>query len=276
MDAALKKDDASVLLSVNNIEVVYDHVILVLKGVSLEVPEGGIVALLGANGAGKTTTLKSISNLLVAERGDITKGTIEFKGESIQGKSANQLVKRGIIQVMEGRRCFEHLTVEENLLTGAFTRSDGASAIRQDLELVYGYFPRLKERRSSTSGYTSGGEQQMTALGRALMAKPKMILLDEPSMGLAPTLVEEIFEIMQQLNQNEQVTFLLAEQNTNMALRYCRYGYILENGRVVMDGDADSLLGNQDVKEFYLGVSGGKKKSFRDVKHYRRRKRWLT
>ena len=275
MEAALN-DEAATLLSVNNIEVVYDHVILVLKGVSLEVPEGGIVALLGANGAGKTTTLKSISNLLVAERGDITKGTIEFGGESIQGMTANQLVKRGIIQVMEGRRCFEHLTVEENLLTGAFTRSDGASAIRRDLELVYTYFPRLKERRSSTSGYTSGGEQQMTALGRALMAKPKMILLDEPSMGLAPTLVEEIFEIMQQLNQNEQVTFLLAEQNTNMALRYCRYGYILENGRVVMDGDADSLLGNQDVKEFYLGVSGGKKKSFRDVKHYRRRKRWLT
>jgi branched-chain amino acid transport system ATP-binding protein len=275
MEAALS-DEAATLLSVNNIEVVYDHVILVLKGVSLEVPEGGIVALLGANGAGKTTTLKSISNLLVAERGDITKGTIEFGGESIQGMTANQLVKRGIIQVMEGRRCFEHLTVEENLLTGAFTRSDGASAIRRDLELVYTYFPRLKERRSSTSGYTSGGEQQMTALGRALMAKPKMILLDEPSMGLAPTLVEEIFEIMQQLNQNEQVTFLLAEQNTNMALRYCRYGYILENGRVVMDGDANSLLGNQDVKEFYLGVSGGKKKSFRDVKHYRRRKRWLT
>jgi len=275
MEAALS-DEAATLLSVNNIEVVYDHVILVLKGVSLEVPEGGIVALLGANGAGKTTTLKSISNLLVAERGDITKGTIQFKGESIQGRSANQLVKRGIIQVMEGRRCFEHLTVEENLLTGAFTRSDGASAIRRDLELVYTYFPRLKERRNSTSGYTSGGEQQMTALGRALMAKPIMILLDEPSMGLAPTLVEEIFEIMQQLNQNEQVTFLLAEQNTNMALRYCRYGYILENGRVVMDGDADSLLGNQDVKEFYLGVSGGKKKSFRDVKHYRRRKRWLT
>ena len=275
MEAALS-DKAVTLLSVNNIEVVYDHVILVLKGVSLEVPEGGIVALLGANGAGKTTTLKSISNLLVAERGDITKGTIEFKGESTQGMSANQLVKRGVIQVMEGRRCFEHLTVEENLLTGAFTRSDGSSAIRQDLELVYTYFPRLKERRSSTSGYTSGGEQQMTALGRALMAKPKMILLDEPSMGLAPTLVEEIFEIMQQLNQNEQVTFLLAEQNTNMALRYCRYGYILESGRVVMDGDADTLLGNQDVKEFYLGVSGGKKKSFRDVKHYRRRKRWLT
>ena len=275
MEAALS-DKAATLLSVNNIEVVYDHVILVLKGVSLEVPEGGIVALLGANGAGKTTTLKSISNLLVAERGDITKGSIEFGGESVQGLSANQMVKRGIIQVMEGRRCFEHLTVEENLLTGAFTRSDGVSAIRRDLELVYTYFPRLKDRRSSTSGYTSGGEQQMTALGRALMAKPKMILLDEPSMGLAPTLVEEIFEIMQQLNQNEQVTFLLAEQNTNMALRYCRYGYILENGRVVMDGDADTLLGNQDVKEFYLGVSGGKKKSFRDVKHYRRRKRWLT
>ena len=275
MEAALS-DKAATLLSVNNIEVVYDHVILVLKGVSLEVPEGGIVALLGANGAGKTTTLKSISNLLVAERGDITKGTIEFKGESTQGMSANQLVKRGVIQVMEGRRCFEHLTVEENLLTGAFTRSDGVSAIRRDLDLVYTYFPRLKDRRSSTSGYTSGGEQQMTTLGRALMAKPKMILLDEPSMGLAPTLVEEIFEIMQQLNQNEQVTFLLAEQNTNMALRYCRYGYILESGRVVMDGDADTLLGNQDVKEFYLGVSGGKKKSFRDVKHYRRRKRWLT
>jgi len=275
MEAALS-DKAATLLSVNNIEVVYDHVILVLKGVSLEVPEGGIVALLGANGAGKTTTLKSISNLLVAERGDITKGSIEFGGESVQGLSANQMVKRGIIQVMEGRRCFEHLTVEENLLTGAFTRSDGASAIRRDLDLVYTYFPRLKDRRSSTSGYTSGGEQQMTALGRALMAKPKMILLDEPSMGLAPTLVEEIFEIMQQLNQNEQVTFLLAEQNTNMALRYCRYGYILENGRVVMDGDAETLLGNQDVKEFYLGVSGGKKKSFRDVKHYRRRKRWLT
>ena len=275
MEAALK-DKAATLLSVNNIEVVYDHVILVLKGVSLEVPEKGIVALLGANGAGKTTTLKAISNLLVAERGDITKGSIEFGGESVHGLSANQLVKRGIIQVMEGRRCFEHLTVEENLLTGAFTRSDGASAIRQDLELVYTYFPRLKERRSSTSGYTSGGEQQMTALGRALMAKPKMILLDEPSMGLAPTLVEEIFEIMQQLNEKEGVTFLLAEQNTNMALRYCRYGYILENGRVVMDGDASTLLDNQDVKEFYLGVSGGKRKSFRDVKHYRRRKRWLT
>ena len=263
------------LLSVNNIEVVYDHVILVLKGVSLEVPEGGVVALLGANGAGKTTTLKSISNLLVAERGDITKGTIEYRGEAIQGLTANQLVKRGIIQVMEGRRCFEHLTVEENLLTGAFTRSDGATSVRRDLELVYSYFPNLKERRNSTSGYTSGGEQQMTALGRALMAKPKMILLDEPSMGLAPTLVEEIFEIMQQLNEKEKVTFLLAEQNTNMALRYCSYGYILENGRVVMDGQAENLRENTDVKEFYLGMSGEGRKNFRDIKHYRRRKRWL-
>ena len=274
MEAALD-EHALPLLRVNNIEVVYDHVILVLKGVSLEVPEGGIVALLGANGAGKTTTLKSISNLLVAERGDITKGTIEYRGEAIQGLTANQLVKRGIIQVMEGRRCFEHLTVEENLLTGAFTRSDGASSIRRDLELVYSYFPKLKERRNSTSGYTSGGEQLMTALGRALMAKPKMILLDEPSMGLAPTLVEEIFVIMQQLNKNEEVTFLLAEQNTNMALRYCHYGYILENGRVVMDGEAENLRENTDVKEFYLGMSAEGRKNFRDIKHYRRRKRWL-
>ena len=274
MEAALD-EHALPLLRVNNIEVVYDHVILVLKGVSLEVPEGGIVALLGANGAGKTTTLKSISNLLVAERGDITKGTIEYRGEAIHGLTANQLVKRGIIQVMEGRRCFEHLTVEENLLTGAFTRSDGASSVRRDLELVYSYFPKLKERRNSTSGYTSGGEQQMTALGRALMAKPKMILLDEPSMGLAPTLVEEIFVIMQQLNKNEEVTFLLAEQNTNMALRYCHYGYILENGRVVMDGEAENLRENTDVKEFYLGMSAEGRKNFRDIKHYRRRKRWL-
>jgi len=275
MEAALT-DNAAPLLIVNNIEVVYDHVILVLKGVSLEVPEGGIVALLGANGAGKTTTLKSISNLLVAERGDITKGTIDYRGERIQGLSANQLVRRGIVQVMEGRRCFEHLTVEENLMTGAFTRRDGAAAIRRDLELVYNYFPRLKERRTSTSGYTSGGEQQMTALGRALMARPTMILLDEPSMGLAPQLVEEIFEIVQLLNQTEQVTFLLAEQNTNMALRYSHYGYILENGRIVMEGDAASLADNDDIKEFYLGISkGDQKASFRSTKHYRRRKRWL-
>ena len=263
-------------LSVNNIEVIYDHVILVLKGVSLEVPEEGIVALLGANGAGKTTTLKSISNLLMAERGDITKGTIDYQGQRIQGLSANQLVKRGIVQVMEGRRCFEHLTVEENLMTGAFTRRDGAASIRQDLELVYTYFPRLKDRRTSTAGYTSGGEQQMTALGRALMARPKMILLDEPSMGLAPQLVEEIFEIVKKLNEAEQVTFLLAEQNTNMALRYSHYGYILENGRIVMEGDAASLAGNDDIKEFYLGIAqGDQKANFRVTKHYRRRKRWL-
>ena len=275
MEAALT-DSAAPLLIVNNIEVVYDHVILVLKGVSLEVPEGGIVALLGANGAGKTTTLKSISNLLVAERGDITKGTIDYQGQRIQGLSANQLVKRGIVQVMEGRRCFEHLTVEENLMTGAFTRRDGAASIRQDLELVYTYFPRLKDRRTSTAGYTSGGEQQMTALGRALMARPKMILLDEPSMGLAPQLVEEIFEIVKKLNEAEQVTFLLAEQNTHMALRYSHYGYILENGRIVMEGDAASLAGNDDIKEFYLGIAqGDQKANFRATKHYRRRKRWL-
>ena len=275
MEAALT-DNAAPLLIVNNIEVVYDHVILVLKGVSLEVPEGGIVALLGANGAGKTTTLKSISNLLMAERGDITKGTIDYQGQRIQGLSANQLVKRGIVQVMEGRRCFEHLTVEENLMTGAFTRRDGAASIRQDLELVYTYFPRLKDRRTSTAGYTSGGEQQMTALGRALMARPKMILLDEPSMGLAPQLVEEIFEIVKTLNEAEQVTFLLAEQNTNMALRYSHYGYILENGRIVMEGDAASLAGNDDIKEFYLGIAqGDQKANFRVTKHYRRRKRWL-
>ncbi|HAG46238.1 MAG: ABC transporter ATP-binding protein [Pseudomonadota bacterium] len=275
VEAALT-DSAAPLLIVNNIEVVYDHVILVLKGVSLEVPEGGIVALLGANGAGKTTTLKSISNLLVAERGDITKGTIDYQGQRIQGLSANQLVKRGIVQVMEGRRCFEHLTVEENLMTGAFTRRDGAASIRQDLELVYTYFPRLKDRRTSTAGYTSGGEQQMTALGRALMARPKMILLDEPSMGLAPQLVEEIFEIVKKLNEAEQVTFLLAEQNTNMALRYSHYGYILENGRIVMEGDAASLAGNDDIKEFYLGIAqGDQKANFRATKHYRRRKRWL-
>ena len=275
MEAALT-GNAAPLLIVNNIEVVYDHVILVLKGVSLEVPEGGIVALLGANGAGKTTTLKSISNLLMAERGDITKGTIDYQGQRIQGLSANQLVKRGIVQVMEGRRCFEHLTVEENLMTGAFTRRDGAASIRQDLELVYTYFPRLKDRRTSTAGYTSGGEQQMTALGRALMARPKMILLDEPSMGLAPQLVEEIFEIVKKLNEAEQVTFLLAEQNTNMALRYSHYGYILENGRIVMEGDAASLAGNDDIKEFYLGIAqGDQKANFRVTKHYRRRKRWL-
>jgi branched-chain amino acid transport system ATP-binding protein len=266
----------NIVLSVKNIEVIYDHVILVLKGVSLDVPRGGIVALLGANGAGKTTTIKSISNILGTERGEVTKGSIEFLGERVDSLSPNELVKRGVVQVMEGRHCFEHLTVEENLLTGAYTRKASRKEIHDDLELVYSYFPRLKERRRSQAGYTSGGEQQMVAVGRALMAKPSVILLDEPSMGLAPQLVEEIFEIVKALNENEGVTFLLAEQNTTVALRYATYGYILENGRVVMDGSAESLASNEDVKEFYLGMSGGNRKSFRDVKHYRRRKRWLA
>jgi branched-chain amino acid transport system ATP-binding protein len=268
--------DNKTLLSVNNIEVIYDHVILVLKGVSLEVPEQGIVALLGANGAGKSTTLKAISTLLRAERGDITKGSIEFEGNRIDTLSSAELVKRGVIQVMEGRHCFEHLTVEENLLTGAYTRSDGGAAIQHDLELVYSYFPRLQSRRRAQAGYTSGGEQQMIAIGRALMSRPKMILLDEPSMGLAPQLVEEIFENVARLNQDEGVTFLLAEQNTNIALRYANHGYILENGRVVLDGSASELRENTDVKEFYLGISEGERVNFREVKHYRRRKRWLT
>lgn len=267
---------AEPILSVNNIEVIYDHVILVLKGVSLTVPRGGIVALLGANGAGKTTTLKAISNLLRAERGEVTKGSIVFEGDQIQAQSANQLVKRGCIQVMEGRHCFGHLSVEDNLMTGAFTRRDGSSAIARDLELVYSYFPRLKVRRSSQAGYTSGGEQQMTAIGRALMSRPKMILLDEPSMGLAPQLVEEIFEIVKKLNEEQGVSFLLAEQNTNIALRYAKYGYILESGRIVLDGEAKSLRENEDVKEFYLGVGGEGRRSFKDVKHYKRRKRWLS
>jgi branched-chain amino acid transport system ATP-binding protein len=263
-------------ISVNNIEVIYDHVILVLKGVSLEVPQGKIVALLGANGAGKTTTLKAISNLLRAERGEVTKGTIEFRGERIDRLSPNELVRKGVCQVMEGRHCFAHLTVEENLLTGAFTRKGSRAEIRDALEKVYHYFPRLRQRRTSLAGYTSGGEQQMTAVGRALMAQPSMILLDEPSMGLAPQIVEEIFDIVRDLNQKERVSFLLAEQNTNVALRFADYGYILENGRVVMDGAAQQLAQNEDVKEFYLGLSTTGRKSFRDVKHYRRRKRWLA
>jgi branched-chain amino acid transport system ATP-binding protein len=241
----------------------------------LAVPEGSIVALLGANGAGKTTTLKAISNLLRAERGEVTKGTIELSGRPITALGPSDLVKLGVIQVMEGRHCFEHLSVEENLLTGAYTRSDGRAAIEQDLDMVYGYFPRLKERRRAQAGYTSGGEQQMTAIGRALMARPKAILLDEPSMGLAPQLVEEIFEIVARLNAEAGVTFLLAEQNTNVALRYADHGYILENGRVVLDGDAAALRGNEDVKEFYLGLSSSGRKSFCDIKSYKRRKRWL-
>ncbi|TMH66143.1 MAG: ABC transporter ATP-binding protein [Betaproteobacteria bacterium] len=263
-------------LTVNNIEVIYDHVILVLKGVSLEVPEGKIVALLGANGAGKTTTLKAISNLLRAERGDVTKGTIEFAGKRVDRLTPNDLVRMGVCQVMEGRHCFAHLTVEENLLTGAFTHKGTRAEIAEALEKVYHYFPRIKQRRGSQAGYTSGGEQQMTAIGRALMARPTMILLDEPSMGLAPQIVEEIFEIVRDLNTNERVSFLLAEQNTMVALRFANYGYILENGRVVMDGEARDLAANEDVKEFYLGLSTAGRKSFRDVKHYRRRKRWLA
>src|SRR5438105_8952741 len=273
--AAVLKPKPDPILSVINIEVIYDHVILVLRGVSLEVVEGQIVALLGANGAGKTTTLKAISNLLRAERGDVTKGRILYRGERIDQLNPSELVKRGICQVMEGRHCFQHLTVEENLLTGAYTRGYRGKGILEDLDKVYSYFPRLKERRHAQSGFTSGGEQQMTALGRALMARPRMILLDEPSMGLAPQLLEEIYEIVQELNRKEGVSFLLAEQNTNIALRYAGYGYILENGRVVMDGVASSLAQNEDVKEFYLGYSSGARSNFRDVKSYRRRKRWL-
>lgn len=264
------------LLNVNGIEVIYNHVILVLKGVSLSVPEGRIVALLGANGAGKTTTLRAISNLLRSERGEVTKGNIEYRGERIERLTPYDLVHRGVIQVMEGRHCFAHLTIEENLLTGAYTRKLSRADLHAALDRVYQYFPRLKQRRGTQSGYTSGGEQQMTAIGRALMADPRMILLDEPSMGLAPQIVEEIFEIVRDLNQREGVSFLLAEQNTNIALRYADYGYILENGRVMMDGEARGLAENEDVKEFYLGVSSGGRKNFRDTKFYRRRKRWLA
>ena len=272
------RDAAAPLLDVNGIEVIYNHVILVLKGVSLQVPEGKVVALLGGNGAGKTTTLRAVSNLLRAERGEVTKGSIELRGERIERLSTSDMVERGVIQVMEGRHCFAHLTIEENLMTGAYTRKDGKAAVAATLEKVYRYFPRLKDRRGSQAAYTSGGEQQMCAIGRALMANPKMVLLDEPSMGLAPQIVEEVFEIVKDLNQKEGVTFLLAEQNTNMALRYADYGYILESGRVVMDGAASALRENEDVREFYLGTgsASGERKSYRDVKSYKRRKRWLS
>ena len=270
------RPQAETLLDVKNIEVIYNHVILVLKGVSLSVPKGGITALLGGNGAGKSTTLKSISGLLKSERGEITKGSITYRGESLAGQDPADLVRTGVVQVMEGRHCFEHLTVEENLLTGAYTRTDGRAAVAADLEKVYEYFPRLKTRRRSQAGYTSGGEQQMTAIGRAMMARPETILLDEPSMGLAPQLVEQIFEIVRRLNQEQGVTFLLAEQNTNVALRYAHTGYILENGRVVMEGTAEALRSNPDVAEFYLGMSDKGRKSFREVRSYRRRKRWLA
>jgi branched-chain amino acid transport system ATP-binding protein len=268
--------DPAPLLKVNNIEVIYDHVILVLKGVSLAIPPGGLVALLGANGAGKSTTLKAISNLLRVERGEVTKGSIEFMGARIERAEAADLVRRGIVQVMEGRRIFEHLTVEENLLTGAYTRGHG-QAIGSDLDRVYHYFPRLRERRSVQGGYISGGEQQMLAIGRALMARPKLMLLDEPSMGLAPMLVREIFDIVLRMNREEKVAILLAEQNASMALRVVQDGYVMENGRVVLDGDAKMLRDNEDVKEFYLGLTGvGQRRSYREVKHYRRRKRWLS
>ncbi len=273
LDAAKTQET---LLEVNNIEVIYNHVILVLKGVSLSVPKGGITALLGGNGAGKSTTLKAISGLLASERGEVTKGSVKYRGEDLEGRDPSDLVQSGIIQVMEGRHVFEHLTVEENLMTGSYTRRDGKAAIDADMELVYTYFPRLKERRKSLAGYTSGGEQQMLAIGRAMMSRPETILLDEPSMGLAPQLVEEIFGIVKTLNEQEGVSFLLAEQNTNVALRFAHYGYILESGRIVMDGPADELRENPDVKEFYLGVSEDGRKSFRDVRSYRRRKRWLS
>jgi branched-chain amino acid transport system ATP-binding protein len=273
--AAASLEAAAPVLSVNNIEVVYDHVILVLKGVSLTVPKGGIVALLGANGAGKSTTLKAISNLLRAERGEVTKGSITFNGVRVDKLTPNQLVRRGCIQVLEGRLCFGHLTIEENLLTGAFSRRDGNAAIRRDLELIYQSFPPLRNRRHALAGYASGGEQQMCAIGRAMMSRPSMVLLDEPSMGLAPQVVQEIFEIVSALNRTQGVSFLLAEQNANLALQYAHRGYILETGRVVMDGDAAALRENEDVREFYLGVSERGRRSFRDVKSYRRRKRWL-
>ena len=271
-----KSVTADSILSVTNVEVVYERVILVLKGVSLEVPRGGIVALLGANGAGKTTTLRAVSNLLEAERGRVTKGAITFQGEQVQNRSPAALVRSGCIQVMEGRGCFGHLTIEENLMTGAYTRRDGRAAIKADLERIYGLFPRLKQRRTSQAGYTSGGEQQMCAIGRAMMSKPRLVLLDEPSMGLAPQVMDEIFEIVRMLNQQDGVSFLLAEQNTSLALRYASHGYILESGRVVMDGAADALLANDDVKQFYLGMGDGGRRSFREVKNYKRRKRWLA
>jgi len=274
-DGTAARADRAPLLAVDNIEVVYDHVVLVLKGVSLAVHDGAITALLGANGAGKTTTLKAVSNLLAAERGEVTKGRITFRGEDVAHLTPNDVVRRGVVQVMEGRRCFEHLTIEENLLTGAYTRRDGGAAVRGDLERVYGFFPRLRDRRRAQAGYTSGGEQQMCAIGRALMARPRVILLDEPSMGLAPQLVEEIFTIVADLNRETGVTILLAEQNTNIALRYAHDGYILENGRVVLEGTAATLRDNEDVKEFYLGLSSAGRRSFRDIKSYKRRKRWL-
>jgi branched-chain amino acid transport system ATP-binding protein len=276
MNALSTPQSASPLLDVQGIEVIYNHVILVLKGVSIHVDKGRIVALLGGNGAGKTTTLRAVSCLLSAERGEVTKGSIHYQGHRIDRLDAPSLVRQGVVQVMEGRHCFAHLSIEDNLLAGAYSRRDGKAAVRDALDKVYAYFPRLKERRRSQAAYTSGGEQQMCAIGRALMADPRLILLDEPSMGLAPQVVDEVFSIVRELNQREGTTFLLAEQNTAMALRYADHGYILENGRVVLDGTASHLAANDDVREFYLGLADRGQKSFRDVRSYRRRKRWLS
>jgi len=264
------------MLKLNNIEVIYSDVILVLKGVSLEVPEGKIVTLLGANGAGKTSTLKAISGVLLTELGEVTDGSIEFDGQPIDRMDPEEIVKLGIVQIMEGRRLFEHLTVEENLLTGAYSRKDSA-AVKEDLNKIYGYFPKLGEMKRATSGYLSGGERQMLVMGRALMARPRVMLLDEPSLGLSPLLVKEIFRLIQQINAQEGVSILLVEQNARIALRLANYGYVMENGRIVLDGPAEKLEENEDIKEFYLGLSQkGKRKSYREVKHYKRRKRWLS
>ncbi len=273
--AAVPQAAAQPILAVKNIEVIYDHVILVLRGVSFEVPQGKIVALLGANGAGKSTTLKSVTTLLASERGEVTKGSIEFRGKRTEALAPGEMVGMGMVQVMEGRHCFGHLSVEDNLITGAYARPINRAQVRDELEKIYAYFPRLKTRRTSLAGYTSGGEQQMVAIGRAMMAKPSMLLLDEPSMGLAPQIVAEIFEIVRELNQKEGVSILLAEQNTNVALKYADYGYILESGRIMLDGTAKELSENADVKEFYLGLAKEGRKSFRGMKSYRRRKRWL-
>lgn len=273
-EAALAQEKAEMMLSVNNIEVVYDEVILVLRGVSLEVPKGALVTLLGPNGAGKSTTLKAISGLLGTEDGEVTRGDVTYNGQNIANGSPDKIVRDGIFQVMEGRRIIEDMTVIENLRLGAYTRNDSASEIKADIEKVFHYFPRLKER-TGLAGYLSGGEQQMLAIGRAIMSKPDMILLDEPSMGLSPLLVKEVFEIIRTLNKELGITMLLVEQNANMALKHCDYGYIMESGKIVLDGTREELLNNEDVKEFYLGGGGEERKSFKNLKSYKRRKRWL-
>jgi len=275
VSAATHAEHARTLLSVNNVEVVYDDIVLVLRGLSLEVPKGAIVALLGANGAGKSTTLKAISGLLKSEDGRITRGDVVFDGLSITSAEPDAIVRRGVFQVMEGRRIVADMTVLENLRVGAFTRTDGAAAVKADVERVYEYFPRLRER-DGLAGYLSGGEQQMLAIGRALMARPRLILMDEPSMGLSPLLVKEVFAIIGKLNQELGVTILLVEQNAHLALRLASYGYIMEQGKVVLDGTARALLANEDVKEFYLGGAGSEqRKSFKNLKSFKRRKRWL-